>query len=86
MSERAWFFYIVRCSDNSLYSGITPNLEERLKKHNAGKGARYTTQRRPVTLVYSEQFPNISSARKREAEIKRWPKVKKESLIKGTIK
>jgi putative endonuclease len=86
MSERAWFFYILRCRDNSLYSGITPNLEERLKKHNAGKGARYTTQRRPVTLVHSEQFPNISSARKREAEIKRWPKVKKELLIDKKIK
>ncbi len=85
MNEQAWFFYIVRCNDNSLYSGITPNLEKRVKKHNAGKGARYTNQRRLVTLVFSEKFPDISTARKREAQIKRLSKVKKELLIKGTL-
>ncbi len=86
MNERAWFFYIVRCRDNSLYSGITLDLEERIAKHNAGNGARYTAQHRPVVLVFSEKFPDVSAARKREAQIKGWSKVKKELLIKRMLK
>jgi len=52
--DREWFFYIVRCKDGTLYSGITVNVVERLKKHNKGTGAKYTAAHRPVTLVYSE--------------------------------
>ena len=78
-----WFFYMVRCRDNSLYSGITNNLEHRISEHNKGKGAKYTSGRRPVTLVHSERLNNVSEARKREAEVKRWPKNKKEQLVKG---
>jgi putative endonuclease len=81
--EQDWFFYIVRCQDNSLYSGITINLEERVGKHNQGTGAKYTRARRPVTLVYSEKYSNTTEARKREGQIKGWPKVKKEQLIEG---
>jgi putative endonuclease len=78
-----WFFYIVRCRDNSLYSGITNDLEHRLKEHNKGAGARYTASRRPVKLVYSEKLANISEARKREIQIKNWSKSKKEQLVVG---
>lgn len=48
---RQWYLYVVRCSDQTLYTGITVNVERRLKQHNAGKGARYTSTRRPVTLL-----------------------------------
>ncbi len=79
--DRAWFFYLVRCKDNSLYSGITVNVEERLKKHNHGTGAKYTSARRPVTLVYSEKCDTVAEAMKREKQVKRWHKIRKEQLI-----
>jgi putative endonuclease len=77
-----WFFYIVRCTDSTLYSGITTNLERRVREHNKGTGAKYTSGRRPVLLVHSERLNNVSEARKREATVKRWPKIKKEQLVK----
>ena len=80
-----WLFYIVRCNDGSLYSGITNKLEERLKKHNAGTGAKYTRGRLPVALVYSEKLDNISAARKREEQVKHWSKTRKEQLISGLV-
>jgi len=83
ITDQDWFFYIVRCRDNSLYSGITVDLEDRLRAHNKGTGAKYTSIRRPVTLVYCERYDNISKARKREEQIKRWSKIKKENLIGG---
>ena len=82
-TDRTWFFYMVRCRDSSLYSGITNDLQARVEKHNKGTGAKYTSGRRPVTLVYSEKQGNVSEARKREAQIKSWPKSRKEQLIKG---
>ena len=81
--EQEWFFYIVKCRDNSYYSGITNNIEHRIKEHNKGAGAKYTLSRRPVILVYSEKQANVSEARKRESQIKSWPRVKKERLIVG---
>jgi putative endonuclease len=78
-----WYFYIIRCRDNSLYSGITNDIDHRIKEHNRGVGAKYTLGRRPVILVYSEKHGNISEARKREAQIKSWTKLKKEQLIVG---
>jgi putative endonuclease len=81
--EQEWYFYIVRCQDNSLYSGITNDIDHRVKEHNKGTGAKYTLGRRPVKLVYSEKHNNISEARKREAQIKSWRKTKKEQLIMG---
>jgi putative endonuclease len=80
-AQTTWFFYMVRCNDNSLYSGMTNNLEKRVKKHNDGTGARYTSSHRPVTLVHSERFYNSSEAKQRENEVKSWPKNKKEALI-----
>ncbi|MFH1230763.1 MAG: GIY-YIG nuclease family protein, partial [Planctomycetota bacterium] len=73
----------VRCNDNSLYSGITNDLVQRVKKHNSGKGAKFTSVRNPVKLVFSEKYDNISLARKREEQVKRWSKMKKEDMIKG---
>ena len=66
-----WHTYIIKCNDDSLYTGITINLEKRLAAHNAGKGAKYTASRRPVQLVYRERAANRSEASKRENEIKK---------------
>jgi putative endonuclease len=76
--------YIVKCIDNSLYVGSTNNLEARMKEHNnSKKGAHYTKIRRPVVLVYTEEYATLQDARRREAEIKRWRKEKKIKLIYG---
>mgnify|MGYP006271184059 FL=1 len=83
ITDKSWFFYIVRCQDDSLYSGITIDLEDRLREHNKGTGAKYTSVRRPVTLVFCERYDNVSKARKREEQIKGWSKIKKERLIGG---
>ena len=72
MSE--WFVYIVECADQTLYTGITTNLEKRIEEHNGrgnAPGAKYTRPRQPVKLVYSEQSPSRSTATRREMEIKR---------------
>ncbi len=78
-----WFFYIVKCRDGSLYSGITNDIEHRVKEHNRGDGAKYTFSRRPVYLVYSEKYDNVCGARKRETQVKGWSRIKKEQLIVG---
>ena len=78
--DRECFFYMVRCKDDSIYSGIAVDVEERLKKHNNGTGAKYTAVHRPVVLIYWEKFNTFSDAMKRENEVKRWPKAKKEQL------
>jgi putative endonuclease len=75
------FVYIVRCADNTLYTGYAVDPHARIEKHNAGRGARYTAGRRPVALVYSERFRTKSRALKRECELKRWPRAKKESIL-----
>lgn len=78
-----YYFYILRCSDNSLYCGQTNNLKKRIQEHNLGKtkSARYTKTRRPVKLVYFEKFSTLQLAMKREFQIKKWPKAKKEALV-----
>lgn len=65
-----FYVYILKCSDNSLYTGYTDCLEKRLKKHNEGKASKYTRSRLPVSMVYSEVHPDKSSAMKREIWIK----------------
>lgn len=72
---------MVRCSDGSLYTGYTTNLKRREKAHNSGKGAKYTRGRRPVTLVYFEEFETKEEAMRREAAIKKLSKEKKELLV-----
>jgi putative endonuclease len=76
-----WYLYIVRCRDDSLYTGITNDLEKRLADHNRGRGAKYTAARRPVELVYQESWPDRSAASRREAEVKKLSRVDKLSLI-----
>jgi len=67
-----YFVYILRCADDTLYTGITTDLERRVEEHNSSvKGAKYTCSRRPVTLVYSENHEDRSRASKREYEIKK---------------
>jgi len=75
------YVYIVECADGTLYTGWTVNVEQRVKVHNAGRGARYTRMHGPVKLVYFEELPDRVAALKREFEIKRWPRVKKLKLI-----
>jgi putative endonuclease len=78
----SWFVYLLRCSDNSIYTGITINLKQRLHEHNHNeKGAKYTRGRRPVKLVYQEQHTSRSKASQREYQIKQMKKLEKEQLI-----
>ncbi len=75
-----WFVYILRCSDGSLYTGITTKMTRRVDAHNAGTGGAYTRAKRPVRLVFKEIHPDRGSALKREARIKRLPHAAKEQL------
>lgn len=75
------YTYILRCNDNTLYTGWTNNLEKRLEAHNAGKGAKYTKARLPVELVYFEQFDTKEEAMRREYAIKQMTRKQKEALI-----
>ena len=76
-----WFVYILECNDGSLYTGVTNDLNRRIKQHNAGKGAKYTRMKRPVKLVYSKEIENKSEAFKMEYQIKQLSKKEKISLI-----
>ena len=76
-----WYLYILKCSDGSLYTGITQDIHRRIKIHNDGKGAKYTRCRLPVSLLYSEIKLTKSEALKRELQIKAWPREKKLALI-----
>jgi putative endonuclease len=72
---------MLECSDNSIYTGITNNLKERLKRHQSGNGAKYLRGRLPIKLVYKENFINRSEATKREIYIKKMSKKEKKFLI-----
>lgn len=80
-----YLVYIIECSDTSLYTGVTNNLERRFDAHKSGKGGRYTRSRQVVRLVYTERHPDRSSALKREAQIKSWPRKKKLDLIQRVV-
>ena len=75
--------YIIECNDGSLYTGITTDVSRRFQKHSLGKGGAYTRAKKVKKLLYTEECKNRSSALKREAEIKRWPRAKKLALIKN---
>ncbi len=75
------YTYIVRCSDGSLYTGWTNDLEKRIRVHNDGRGAKYTKSRRPVTLVYYEEFHTREDAMRREREIKHMSREEKLKMI-----
>ncbi len=78
------YTYILQCRDQTLYCGWTNRLEERVKAHNQGKGARYTRSRRPVELVYYEEFSTKQEAMKRESAIKRLSRAEKLKLIQAS--
>jgi putative endonuclease len=82
-TRRPWFVYIIACKDNSLYVGITNDIEERIKSHNLGQGCRYTKSRCPVKLLFCEMQKNRSSATKREMEIKKFSRSKKLKLVRN---
>ena len=79
------YVYILKCSDDSLYTGWTNNLEKRFKAHSTGKGAKYTKARLPVELVYYEEFEDKIDAMKREYEIKQLKRKEKLELINRKI-
>ncbi len=76
-----WYLYILRCKDDSLYTGITTDVEKRLEAHRSGKGAKYTRGRGPLELVYREECGDHSAALKRELEIKALSREEKLKLI-----
>ena len=76
-----FYFYLLRCKDGSLYCGSTNNLEKRLKLHNTGKGSAYVKSRGGGEIVYSESFETVGDAMRREIEVKKWSKAKKEKLL-----
>ena len=79
--SKSWWVYIVECADRTLYTGITNHLERRLDAHQKGTAAKYTRNRRPVTLRYQEQQVDRSLASKREAYIKKMSRQEKLQLI-----
>gem|GEM_PF-1096806 len=81
-SEERWFLYILECSDGTLYTGITKDLERRIEQHNAGKASRYTRVRRPVKLAYNEVCSTRTAALVRECKVKEMTRKNKLSLLK----
>ena len=79
------FVYIVRCADDTLYTGWAVDVERRVQAHNAGRGAKYTSTRGPVTLLYREEVATVGEALRRERAIKRYPKAKKLALCAAVV-
>ena len=79
--SKAYYVYLVKCSDDTLYCGYTTNVEKRIATHNKGKGAKYTRARRPVSLVYNECFETKNEALRREIQIKKMTRKEKLYLI-----
>ncbi len=80
--KKEWYLYILRCADDSFYTGIALDVNARLEKHNSGKGAKYTKSRRPCELIYFEECPpGRGQAQIRERSVKKLSRAKKEELI-----
>lgn len=80
--NKNWYTYFVRCNDNSLYAGITTDLDRRVKEHNGSKlGAKYTRNKQPVVLVYYSHSLSRTEASKKEAKLKKLSKKSKEQLV-----
>lgn len=83
---KIYFVYILRCKDNTYYTGITSDLETRIQEHKSGKHFNsYTYNRRPVELVFYTKFTNVEQAIEVEKQIKKWSKAKKEALINNKL-
>lgn len=80
-TAKPWFVYMLRCADDTLYTGITDDVQRRLEAHESGKGAKYTRGRGPLTLVYQEKCEDRSTALRREHAIKRLTRAEKLILI-----
>ena len=80
----AWF-YILRLKSGGLYVGVTTDLAQRYRDHSSGKACRTTSLDPPLALVYFEEFETFSTARQREAQVKRWSRAKRESLVTGDL-
>jgi len=78
-----WYVYILECRNKALYTGVTNNIELRLRDHQTGQGGHYTNYNRPRRILYTEEFKDKLEAKNRERQIKRWSKSKKLALIKG---
>ena len=78
-----WYVYILRCGDNTLYTGIAADVDKRLAVHQSGKGAKYTRGRGPLTVVYREKCDDKSAALRREREVKALSRKEKLALIEG---
>ena len=76
-----YFVYLIECSDGSFYTGMTTNVERRFNEHKNGDGGHYTSSKKAIRVVYTEEHPDRSSALKREAQIKGWTRQKKLNLI-----
>ena len=77
--------YIVECADGSFYVGSTVDLERRIAEHNAGGGAAYTRRRRPVRVVYAEEYARVDEAFAREKQVQNWSRAKRVALIEGRL-
>lgn len=81
MGAHTWFLYVLRCADGTLYTGVTTDLARRVAEHNAGRGARYTAGRRPVTLLAAWRFPDQGTAQRAEVRFRRLPRARKLALV-----
>ncbi len=77
----AYFIYLLECKDTSIYTGITTDVKRRFEEHRKGSGGRFTRTKGAIRILYTEECKDRSSALRREAEIKRWPRQKKLDLI-----
>jgi putative endonuclease len=84
-SKGVYFVYILRTLSNTLYIGVTQVLDQRIDAHHSGKGAEWTRVHPGAQLVYSESYPTLGLARKREFQLKKWSRAKKEALIAGDV-
>jgi len=80
------YLYILECSDGTYYTGSTIDIERRLQEHQAGEGSIYTKRRRPVKLIYLEEFDGIDEAFYREKQVQGWSRKKKEAMMAGNLK
>jgi len=78
-----FYFYIVRCKDGTLYCGSTNNTKQRIQRHNVGRGSKYVRAHGGGKIVYTENFKTLTEAMRREIQVKKWSRIKKENLIKG---
>ena len=81
MSNKSWYFYVLTCSDKSLYTGVTTDVDRRVFEHNQKKGAKYTRSRTPVNLLYSRKMKNRSTAQKLESAFKKLKRSEKYSKL-----